>query len=74
MQHQLNIVVPNKLPFLEAICWDLSDVFVLTVDEMLCRYERGWRYSGVLADLEGSEKLFVAQLAEANGSWLQFHV
>jgi len=44
--------VPTKLPFLEAICWDLGDVNVLALDEMLNRYERGWENRGVLADLD----------------------
>ena len=74
MQNHLKMVVPTKLPFLKAICWDLSDVHVLAVDEMLSRYERGWHYRGVVADLKGSEKCFVAQLAEAKGSWLQLYV
>ncbi len=74
MQHHFNIDVPKNLPFLEAVCWDLSDVHVLALDEMLTRYERGWAHRGVLADLEGSEKHFVVQLAKARGSWLQLDV
>jgi hypothetical protein len=41
---------------------------------MLNRYERGWVYRGVLADLEGEEKAFLRQLAKAKGSWLQVNV
>lgn len=66
--------VPIKLPFLEAVCWDLDDVKVLAPDEMLSRYERGWDNRGVLADLDGDEKNFVAQLAREKGSWLQLDV
>lgn len=65
---------PRKLPFLTAICWDLGDVRVLTADEMLNRYERGWNYRGVLADLEGEERAFLRQLAIIKGSWLQTDV
>ena len=67
-------VVPVKLPFLEAICWDLGDVHVLALDEMLNRYERGWHNRGALADLDEAEKGFVAQLAKEKGSWLQLDV
>lgn len=74
MQSHLNIVVPNKLPFLEAVCWDLGDIYALNLDEMLSRYERGWDNKGVLADLDGDEKNFVAELAKAKGSWIQVDV
>lgn len=75
MQHLLKTKdVPAKLPFLEAICWDLGDVHVLALDEMLNRYERGWHNRGTLADLDGAEKGFVAQLAKEKGSWLQLDV
>lgn len=65
---------PDKLPFLEAICWDLHDVNLLTLDEMLNRYERGWNYRGVLADIPIQEQRFIANLAKAKGSWLQARV
>lgn len=69
-----DLKMPEHLPFLEAICWDLDDVHKLTPDEMLCRYERGWDYRGALADLEGNERDFLARLAKAGGSWLQVDV
>jgi hypothetical protein len=65
---------PSQLPFLQAICWELGDVRVLNLDEMLSRYERGWTYKGVLADLEGEEKAFLKRLAKEKGSWLQLDV
>ena len=74
MQHHYSIDVPEKLPFLEAICCDLDDVYALNLNEMLNRYERGWENRGVLADLDEPEKCFVTQLAKAKGSWLQVDV
>ena len=74
MRTQAKAYRPRNLPFLTAICWDLGDVRVLTDDEMLNRYERGWDYRGVLADLEGEELAFLRQLAKAKGSWLQVDV
>ncbi len=65
---------PEKLPFLEAVCWDLRDVSVLSQDEILDRYERGWGYKGVLADINPQEKQYIANLAKAKGSWLQVSV
>lgn len=74
MQRVLDIQKPKQLPFLEAVCWDLGDISQLNEDEMLNRYERGWAYRGVLADLEGEERAFLRQLARAKGSWLQVNV
>lgn len=73
-QTTATIPVPEQLPFLEAVCWQTPDVQHFTPDEMLDRYERGWEYRGVLADLEGDELVFVRQLARAKGSWLQTDV
>lgn len=69
-----NIKQPERLPFLEAVCWDLGDIAALNQDEMLARYERGWDYRGTLADLAGEEAVFLRQLAQAKGSWLQVYV
>ena len=66
--------IPSKLPFLQAICWNTNDITHFSLDEMLDRYERGWKYRGVLADLEGDELEFVRQLAKNKGSWLQIDV
>ncbi|MBE9078896.1 nucleotidyl transferase AbiEii/AbiGii toxin family protein [Romeria aff. gracilis LEGE 07310] len=62
--------IPNQLPFLAAVCWQVSDVHQLTPRQMLQRYERGWHYRGVLADLEPPEAAFVDRLVAAYGSWL----
>ncbi len=43
-------------------------------DEILDRYERGWNYVGVLADITPMEKQYIASLAKAKGSWLQVSV
>ena len=37
---------------------------------MLCRYESGWRYLGVLADPSPEERTFIATLVERYGSVL----
>lgn len=73
-QFEQTLRTPEKLPFLEAICWDLGDVNLLSQDEILDRYERGWAYQGVLADILPQEKLYIANLAKAKGSWLQTSV
>ncbi|HEY5603320.1 MAG TPA: hypothetical protein VIM41_09440 [Gammaproteobacteria bacterium] len=65
-----DIEVPEHLPFLQAICWQTDDVHHFTPDEMLCRYERGWDYRGVLGDLGQQEREFLKKLAMKYKSWL----
>ena len=63
------ICIPANLPFLKAVCWQTKNVRHFTLPEMLSRYERGWNYRGVLADLEGEELDFVRNLVKKIGSW-----
>ncbi len=71
MQAEHTFHKPEQVPFLKAICWDLRDVSLLSQDEILSRYERGWDYKGVLADIPYQELQYIACLARAKGSWLQ---
>lgn len=61
---------PKKLPFLESICWQTDDVYRFTPEEMLSRYERGWRYRDMFNNLEGEELYFLKELARYYKSWL----
>ncbi|MBW4560505.1 MAG: hypothetical protein KME32_04970 [Mojavia pulchra JT2-VF2] len=45
-------IVPNKLRFLESICWQTGDVYRFTPEQMLSRYERGWEYRKLFSNLE----------------------
>ena len=74
MKQHYTIEVPTELPFLKAVCWDIDNVHLLNIDEMLNRYERGWANKGVLADLNEAEKCFVVRIAKEKGSWLQLDV
>jgi Nucleotidyl transferase AbiEii toxin, Type IV TA system len=65
----MNILQPQKLPFLEFLGWQLADVYRLTQLEMLASYERGWRYRHI-ADLPASELAFIEQLVFTHKSWL----
>ncbi|GAA6618767.1 hypothetical protein [Scytonema sp. NUACC26] len=62
--------ISKKLPFLEAICWQTENVYQFTPEEMLSRYERGWRYREIFNNLEGEELNFLRELAERYHSWL----
>lgn len=65
------ISAPEKLPFLEAVCWQTKDVYHFTPEQMLSRYERGWRYRKTFNNLEGEELNFLKELAREHHSWLQ---
>ncbi|OCR02405.1 hypothetical protein BCD67_22300 [Oscillatoriales cyanobacterium USR001] len=62
--------IPNKLPFLESLCWQREGIKNLTPVEMLRRYERGWHYRGILAAIDPTEAQFVQKLAQLYNSWL----
>ncbi len=75
MKHALkkvdkNIKIPKNMPFLQSVCWQTQDIKHFTLSEMLNRYERGWKYRGVLADLEGEELDFVRNLVKKTDSWI----
>jgi len=65
------ISVPEKLPFLEPICWQIENVYRFTPDQMLSRYERGWSYRNLFSQLEGEELNFLKELVKYYNSWLQ---
>ncbi|MGK7943762.1 MAG: hypothetical protein AB4058_04770 [Microcystaceae cyanobacterium] len=66
--------IPQKLPFLEAICWQTENVYRLTPEQMLSRYERGWRYRNLFNNLEEEELEFLKKIAHQYQSWLQIEL
>ncbi len=62
--------IPQRLPFLELVCWQNVNVKHFTPAEMLRRYEQGWEYRGVLGEPSVEELQFVKELAQNYGSWL----
>ena len=52
----------KRLPFLEAVCWDLRDVYALTPAQMLTRYEKGLEYEGILGEFDQDERTFFEAL------------
>jgi hypothetical protein len=67
----IEIFIPKRLAFLEAICWQTEDVYRLPLEQMLSRYERGWRYRQLFGNPEGDELDFLKKLAKHYQSWLQ---
>jgi Nucleotidyl transferase AbiEii toxin, Type IV TA system len=66
----IEVKIPEKLPFLESLCWQREGIKNLTPLEMLKRYERGWYYRGVLDEISPPEAGFIQQLANLYNSWL----
>ena len=66
-----NNSIPQKLPFLEAICWQTENVYSFTSEQMLSRYERGGRYRNLFKNLEDEELEFLKKIAHQYQSWLQ---
>lgn len=61
---------PDHLPFLEAVSWYDRAPMELSPEEMLARYEAGWRFLGVLADPTFEEREWIRYLTERYGSVL----
>lgn len=59
-----------KLPFLEAVCWQMNNVYALSPEQMLGCYERGWRYCDLFVGVGTEEQQFIKTLAQQFDSWL----
>ena len=68
------IQIPNQLPFLEDICWQINDVYQLTTYEMLQHYEQGWRYRDTFQSMTEAEKEFIKCLSIQYDSWLDTEI
>lgn len=67
---------PAELPFLRAITWQGDPDVHARFDEQqrLHKYEREWRWRGVLAEPSDAELDYIRRLAERYGSWLADHI
>jgi hypothetical protein len=59
---------PRELPFLAAISWYDRNLDGLRPEEMLSRYEAGWRFRGVLCDPSPEEREWIRYLVKRYGS------
>jgi hypothetical protein len=69
MTNPSKIQIPQKLPFLEFLCWQLKTPKTLNLEEILSRYERGWKYR-TLFEIPQEELTFLRTLAQRYHSWL----
>ncbi len=67
---ELDIVLPERLPFLESLSWFDRSYRDLPLLDILRRYESGWRYLGLLADPSPEEWDFIRALISRFGSYL----
>jgi len=66
----LDLVLPERLPFLESLSWFDRNYRDLPLLDILRRYESGWRYLGLLADPSPEEWDFIRALVSCFGSYL----
>ena len=60
----MRITLPTSLPFLRSLLWQTNGaIAVLTPEEMLNVYERGWRYRYTLESPTPEELNFIRELA-----------
>jgi hypothetical protein len=64
------IAIPERLPFLESISWFDRNYRELPPLDMLRRYEAGWRWRGLPTDPSTEERIFIRELVERYGSYL----
>ena len=67
---ELDLILPERLPFLESLSWFDCGYRDLPLLDILRRYESGWRYLVVLADPSPEEWDFIRALASRFGSYL----
>ncbi len=63
------IQIPPELPFLMFLCWQLKTTRTFNPEEILSRYERGWKYR-TLFEIPQDELTFLRTLAQRYHSWL----
>ncbi len=66
-----DLQVPDDLPFLASISWFDRRPRDLPLEDMLRRYEAGWRHLGVLGEPSPEEWRFIRALVARFGSWLR---
>ena len=61
-------MTPMDLPFLKALSWSDHGDLKLSPEDLLRRYEAGWRWRGVLAEPGAEELAFIRHLAARYGT------
>jgi hypothetical protein len=53
---------PQKLPLLEALCWNIANPYKLSLEQILSVYESRWKYLGILGEPSQQELSFIEEL------------
>lgn len=56
------LTIPNKLPLLEGLCWNIAFPYQLTPVEMLGIYEERWQFKDLLAKPSTEEIKFIQNI------------
>ena len=67
---RVDLEIPDELPFLESLSWFDREWRQLEPEDMLRRYESGWRFCGVLAEPSREEWELIRRLCRRFGSEL----
>ena len=59
--------VPDRLPLLEGLCWNIADPYQLTPEQMLGIYEERWHFKDVLGYPSATESIYIQQLITRYG-------
>lgn len=62
--------IPQNLPFLESVGWQIKNVYEMTEEEMIQLYQRNWHHQNTFNNLQVEEKHFIHCLAKKYNSWI----
>jgi hypothetical protein len=61
-KNMVELKIPEKLPLLEGLCWNIANPYQLTPQEMLGIYEERWGYKEVLGTPTPEEIAFIKEI------------
>ena len=59
-----DLTIPESLPLLEALCWNIADPYALSPQDMLRIYESNWRFLEILGKPSKSEIEFIKSISQ----------
>ncbi len=59
-----SLAIPEKLPLLEGLCWNIANPYALSLQDMLAIYESRWKYWELLGKADQEELTFIQKLCQ----------
>ncbi len=59
-----DLTIPQSLPLLEALCWNIADPYALSPQDMLSVYETNWQFLGILGSPNKNEIEFIKSISQ----------